>query len=73
MILRLIMLGAVLLLIYRSLGGSLALSSKDKQKKEIDSDELIECDSCGTYVTQKDSIKRKGRVYCSKECLNKNR
>jgi len=69
MILRLILLGIVLVAVYRFMGGSFALTSKSKEKQDVDADALEECQTCGTYVTRKESIIVKGKYYCSKECL----
>lgn len=32
-------------------------------------DEMVECPSCRTYVSQRDAILSNGKFYCSKECL----
>ena len=69
MILRLILIGVVLIAVYRLVGGSFALTSRSKEDKEIDADALEECQTCGTFVTRKESIARKGKFYCSAECL----
>ena len=69
MILKLILLGIVLVAVYRFMGGGFSLSSPKKETKESDADALEECQTCGTYVTRKESIVIKGRYYCSKECL----
>ena len=69
MILKLILLGIVLVAVYRFMGGSLSLSSPKKQTEEADTDALEECQTCGIYVTRKESIIVKGKYYCSKECL----
>jgi uncharacterized protein len=69
MILKLVIIGAVLLSIYKYMGGSFALpKSKDRDEKP-ESDALEECVTCGTFVTKKESIVLKGKLYCSKECL----
>lgn len=69
MILKLILIGIVLVSIYRFMGGSFKLSEPTNKKKENESDALEECATCGTYVTQKESIALKGKFYCSKDCL----
>ncbi len=33
--------------------------------------ECVECHSCGTYVVEREAIKRRGKYYCSEECLRK--
>jgi len=72
MILKIIMLGAVFVMLYRFAGGKFALpQSKPTRDKNDDteSDALEECVECGTYVTHADSIQLKGKLYCSKECI----
>lgn len=44
----------------------------DKNNKdEIPTDEMIECASCGTYVSIDETILSNNKYYCSKECLGK--
>jgi len=69
MILKLILLSIVLVAAYRLMGGSLSLSSPKKETEEADADALDECQTCGIYVTRKESIMIKGKHYCSKACL----
>ena len=70
MILKLILLGAVLLAVYRFAGGSFQITNNKKNiDKSSDLDALSECETCGTYVTARESIVLKGHIYCSKECL----
>jgi uncharacterized protein len=40
------------------------------KKEEKIEDEMVECPSCKTYVSQKEAILSNGKFYCSKECLN---
>ena len=42
---------------------------KDNKSDNLITDEMVECPSCGTYVSQRDSILSNGKFYCSKECL----
>lgn len=41
-----------------------------KKDDKLISDEMIECPSCKTFVSQKESIVSNGKFYCSKDCLN---
>lgn len=42
------------------------------KKKDIKyEDEMVECPTCGTYISTKESILSNGKHYCSKECLTK--
>ena len=40
------------------------------KKNEKISDEMVECPTCKTYVSQNEAILSNGKFYCSKECLN---
>ena len=39
------------------------------KKNEKITDEMMECPTCKTYVSQKESLLSNGKFYCSKECL----
>lgn len=39
------------------------------QSPKIESDTMVECDICGTYVSEREMISTKGKHYCSQECL----
>ena len=39
-------------------------------KKQSQSNEMIVCDRCGTYVHEDLLLKKFGKFYCSKDCLN---
>ena len=75
MILKFIVFTLVGLVIYKFVTGRLPFLTnlnnkklnKDDEKK-IEEDTLVECAKCGTFVTYKESIIVKGKVYCSKEC-----
>jgi len=42
-----------------------------KKNDKLISDEMVECPTCKTFVSQNEAIVSNGRFYCSKECLNK--
>ena len=70
MILKLIIFAAVALLIYKFLGGKLpTIGNKTPEEKKLDEDTLVECETCHTFVTLKESILVNGKYYCSKECI----
>ena len=70
MLFKLIVLVVVGVVIYRALGGRVPILDAEKKPKEtITDDTLVECDTCGTYVTVKESITIGKKHYCSKECL----
>ena len=68
MILKLLLFGVIGLLIYRFFGGELPSFGKSKEDKKIEEDTLVECESCSTYVTVKESIIVGGKYYCSTQC-----
>jgi len=76
MLLKLIIIAIVLFAVYKLVGGKLPeiggrkkdATPKEEDKKKIQEDTLVECEKCGTYVTYKESIIVKGKIYCSKEC-----
>ena len=39
------------------------------KKNEKITDEMMECPTCKTYVSQKEAILSNGKFYCSKDCL----
>lgn len=43
---------------------------RTNKKKENIEDVMVECPSCGTYVSKKEGILSNGKYFCSKECLN---
>ncbi|NPA51065.1 MAG: hypothetical protein GXO02_05500 [Epsilonproteobacteria bacterium] len=69
MLLKLILFLLIGYGIYRLLGGKVEFKKKDKNIDQEDDNTLLECSKCGTYVTKKDAIFYKGKVYCSKECI----
>ncbi|MFT7880341.1 MAG: PP0621 family protein [Sulfurimonas sp.] len=72
MILKIIIFAVVALLIYKFLGGKLpTIGNKSPEEKKIDDDTLVECETCHTFVTLKESIIINGKYYCSQECADK--
>ncbi len=70
MLLKLIIFGVIAVAIYRAFGGKVPILDKSEpRQKKPDGDTLVECASCGTYVTLKDAIIVNKKHYCSKECL----
>ncbi|MEY3002608.1 MAG: hypothetical protein RLZZ428_983 [Pseudomonadota bacterium] len=68
MVLKLIIFAILALLIYKFLGGKLP-KIKTSVEKKLEDDTLVECTTCHTYVTAKESMIVSGKFYCSKECL----
>ncbi len=68
MILKLIIFAIAGLLIYKFFGGKLPTLGKSPHEKKLDEDTLVECETCHTYVTVKESLIVNGKYYCSQEC-----
>lgn len=68
MILKLLIFAIVGILIYKFFGGKFPQIGKSAHEKKLDDDTLVECKTCHTYVTVKESIIIGGEYYCSKEC-----
>lgn len=72
MILKIIIFAVVALLVYKFFGGKLpTIGKKNPEQKKLDDDTLVECETCGTFVTLKESMIVNGKYYCSQECVNK--
>ena len=70
MLLKLILLGVIAVVVYRAFGGKVPILDGKEQSDDTPSgDTLVECATCGTYVTIKESITVGSTHYCSKECL----
>ncbi|MDD5406623.1 MAG: PP0621 family protein [Sulfurovaceae bacterium] len=67
MLLKFIIIGLLFFGIYKLFGGKL-LPTTPSQK---DVQNMLECDTCGTFVSEKDMIRFSGRFYCSKACKDK--
>jgi len=61
-LIKLLVLGAVLYLIYTFL-------FKKKTKVENEVQDLVECAKCGTFIASDEAIKKNGLYFCSKECV----
>ncbi len=68
MSLKLLIFAVVGLLIYKFFGGKFPKLGKSPYEKKLDDDTLVECTTCHTYVTVKESIIVGGKYYCSTEC-----
>lgn len=70
MIIKLIFVVIVLFLIYLIFFKKSRNSGTNTRNDRKISDEMVECPSCGVFVSQKEAILSNGRFFCSKECLN---
>jgi len=81
MILKLLLLAALGIFLYRLFGGTFPSLKKptasvkkktaaSSEKKQLEENTLVECVKCGTYVTVKESIIIHGKYYCD-ECAQR--
>jgi len=68
MILKLLIFAIAGVFIYKFFGGKFPKITKTPHEKKLEEDTLVECDTCSTYVTVKESIIISGKYYCSEEC-----
>ena len=71
MIIKVIAVIFILFLIYILLFKKSRATAVNNKKNEKITDEMMECPSCKTYVSQKEAILSNGEFFCSKECLLK--
>ncbi|BFU78453.1 hypothetical protein ALC152_16680 [Arcobacter sp. 15-2] len=69
MIIKLLILAAVLFGVYLLF----FKKAREKNIKDNESDKItdtmLECPTCGTYVSKDDAILSSGKYFCSQECL----
>jgi len=66
---KLIIFGVVLYVIYLLFFKNKGITSTTtKSFKKDDSDTMVECSKCSTFVSAKEAIVKDGKFYCSKEC-----
>ena len=65
--LKLVVFLGVLFLIYTFLFKKKRVSNNQTQNDETDI--MIECPTCGTYISKDEAILSNGKYYCSKECI----
>ena len=68
MTIKLLIFAIVAVLVYKFFGGKLPSLGKSPHEKKLEDDTLVECATCHTYVTVKESIIIGGKYYCSQEC-----
>ncbi|RBQ29896.1 PP0621 family protein [Aliarcobacter vitoriensis] len=66
-ILGLIIIGFLIYLIFFKKSRKNDIKKDDK----LISDEMVECPTCKTFISQKEGIVSSGKFYCSNDCLNK--
>ena len=76
MILKLLLVLGVVAIVYFAFFKKKPLRNakpSKKQKEELDSNDMVECQSCGIYAEMGDSFLSGSKYYCSQECLEKAR
>jgi len=69
MIFKLVAVAAVLFLVYLIFfKKGREQNIKDKENNSI-SDEMIECKTCGTFISKDEAIISNSSYFCSKECV----
>ena len=72
MILKVLLIGAVIYVVYIMFFKQKGVESQPKQsntKQKPEADEMVECAHCGVYVEISEAILSNGKYYCSKECV----
>jgi len=68
--LKVIIIGLLLFGVYKLFGGKLLPGKASGKPSQKDVQNMVECDMCGAYVSDKDVIIFSGKHYCSLECKN---
>jgi len=74
MILKLLLIIAVVYIVYFFFIKKKPIRQNDtksgsSKESDIKSNDMIECNKCGTYAEVSESILSNGKYYCSKECV----
>ncbi len=57
-----------ILLLAAVIGGIYYFFIKKKPLPDKETDVMVQCDKCGTYISSKEAIIKDGKYYCSKKC-----
>jgi len=75
MIMKWLILGVIIYFIYKVFFKDKSIASGDASntdnKKDKDSEDMVECCVCGTFVSSSEAYIKSGKFYCSKECMSK--
>ncbi len=72
MIFKWLIFGVIVYVIYAIFFKDKSIAnSSSSDKKDKDSEEMVECCVCGTFVSSKEAYIKNGKFYCSKECMQK--
>ena len=72
MILKALLLGAVIYIVYIMFFKQKSVKSTPKEQKTQDkpqANEMVECANCGVYTEISECILSNGKYYCSNECI----
>ncbi|OBV28651.1 hypothetical protein BKN38_09440 [Helicobacter sp. CLO-3] len=53
----------------RAQGREQRQEQRREQRHEIEGYDMVECATCGTFISKKEAINYQGKNYCSKSCL----
>jgi len=73
MILKALLVGAVIYIVYIMFFKQKAVKTTQTEKKSQNkqqADEMVECTTCGVYVEISEAILSSGKYYCSQECID---
>lgn len=71
MILKLLLIVVVIAIVYFTFFKKKPLKNSTKSDEKLQSNDMIECSICGTYVELGESIISNNKYYCSNECMEK--
>lgn len=74
MLLKLILvIGVIAAVYFLFIKKSTPLTKKrhDNKKRKEDDQTMVECTTCGTFITMDDAVVSSGKFYCSTECRDK--
>lgn len=67
-LLVLVVIGAVYFIFFKKKPSN-GVKSKRSKNEKLESNDMVECPTCGVYTEINDSILSNGKYYCSDECL----
>ncbi len=74
MILKWLILGVIIYVVYIAFFKSKNIQNSAKRadgKGDEESEDMVECSVCGTFVSKDEAFIKNGKFYCSKECMLK--
>jgi len=72
MILKALLVGAVIYIVYIMFFKQKSIKSETKEQKrenKAQANEMVECAQCGVYTEISECILSNGKYYCSQECI----